>query len=233
MLSPKPSNRSLIASAALVVSLGLSPFLAAAQSQGDNASVADAARRAREQRKAAAKPVRTLTNDDLPSVAAEPGVSAPAIGAAGETAPADQAKTDQAKTDQAKTDQAKTDQPKTEGASSDRDLAAAPAPVADSDAANRKRAKLAAAWKRAKAELSQAQGELDVLERKAVLDSDTFYSKTDYASDSEGKARLDAEAGQINQKKSEVDGLKAKLAELEAALGQAAEPEKAGAASPD
>jgi hypothetical protein len=223
MLSPKPSNRSLIASAALVVSLGLSPFLAAAQSQGDNASVADAARRAREQRKAAAKPVRTLTNDDLPSVAAEPGVSAPAIGAAGETAPADQAKTDQAKTDQ----------PKTEGASSDRDLAAAPAPVADSDAANRKRAKLAAAWKRAKAELSQAQGELDVLERKAVLDSDTFYSKTDYASDSEGKARLDAEAGQINQKKSEVDGLKAKLAELEAALGQAAEPEKAGAASPD
>jgi hypothetical protein len=228
MLSPKPSNRSLIASAALVVSLGLSPFLAAAQSQGDNASVADAARRAREQRKAAAKPVRTLTNDDLPSVAAEPGVSAPAIGAAGETAPADQAKTDQAKTDQAKTDQ-----PKTEGASSDRDLAAAPAPVADSDAANRKRAKLAAAWKRAKAELSQAQGELDVLERKAVLDSDTFYSKTDYASDSEGKARLDAEAGQINQKKSEVDGLKAKLAELEAALGQAAEPEKAGAASPD
>jgi hypothetical protein len=70
MLSPKPSKVSLIGSAALLVSLGLWPFLASAQSQGDSSSVADAARRAREQKRAAAKPARTLTNDDLPSVLA-------------------------------------------------------------------------------------------------------------------------------------------------------------------
>jgi len=197
MLSAKPSKLSLIGSAALLVSLGLGPFLAGAQSQGDATSVADAARRALEKKKAAAKPVRTLTNDDLPSLPAEPRASA---APAGEAADAGQTKPEQG--------------------------GAAPLAPAEAEAAKTKRAKLEADLKEAKAELTEAQGELDVLQRKAALDSDVFYSKTGYASDSEGQARLDAEAQQVAEKKRHVDDLKAKLAALEAALGQAAEPEK-------
>jgi hypothetical protein len=98
-------------------------------------------------------------------------------------------------------------------------------PSAEADAAG-KRAETEAALKRVKAELAQAQGELDVLQRKAALDSDSYYSKTDYARDSEAKARLDADAQQINDKKAQVDNLKAKIAALQAELGEAAEPDK-------
>jgi hypothetical protein len=211
MLSPKPSKVSLIGSAALLVSLGLSPFWASAQSQGDNASVADAARRAREQKKAAAKPARTLTNDDLQSVLAEPAAPAAARSGAEEAADAGQAKTE-----------------------GDGAAPLAPSePGAEAEAAKKKGAKIEAALKQAKAELSEAQAELDVLERKAALDSDVFYSKTGYASDSEGKARLDAQAQQVGEKKRQVDDLKAKLAALEAALGQAADPEKVRSTSPN
>jgi len=208
MLSPKPSKVSLIGSAALLISLGLWPFLASAQSQGDTASVADAARRAREQKRAAAKPARTLTNDDLPSLQAEPAAPRPG---AEEAADAGGAKSEG------------------EGAAP----LAPSEPGAEAETAKKKRAKIEAALKQGKAELSEAQGELDVLERQAALDSDVFYSKTGYASDSEGKARLDAQAQQVGEKKRQVEALKAKLAALEAALGQAADPEKARSTSPN
>jgi hypothetical protein len=204
MLSPKRSKVSLIGSGALFFSLSLLPFLASAQSQGDNASVADAARRAREQKKAITKPARTLTNDDLPTAPAQRTQPTVAPTGAAETLDADQAEAGGETTPPAK----------------------APAtvrPVAEPDA---KRSEREAALKRAKADLAQAQGELDVLERKAALDRDTFYSKTGYASDSEGKARLDAEAQQISDKKSQVDDLKAKVVALQAELGQTAEADK-------
>src|SRR5262245_51914809 len=164
MLSRKRSKFSVIASGALVCTLGLLPFVASAQSQGDNASVADAARRARAQKKAITKPARTLTNDDLPAAPPEPAQPAvPAKGAA-ETPDTDQAKAAGESTLPAK-------------------APAAVRPVAEPDAAVRKRAETEAALKRAKADLAEAQGELDLLQRKAALDSDTFYSKTGYASD--------------------------------------------------
>jgi len=205
MLSPKLSKISLIGPAAVLLSLALWPPLASAQSQDDHGSVAEAARRAREQKKAAAKPARTLTNDDLPSSPAE------------SVAPAGQA--------------GNADQTKTVG-----EQAAPPAeaePVGDEEAARRKRAKLEAALEQAKAELGESSGAFDVLKRQAALDADTFYSKTDYASDDQGKAKLEAQAQQVNEKKSQVDTLKAKVAALEAALRQAAEPQKAGSTSPN
>ena len=70
------------------------------------------------------------------------------------------------------------------------------------------------------------QSELDILERKAVLDGDAFYSKTDDARDTEGKARLDAGAQQVKDKKSQVDDLKVKVAALQAELGETAEADK-------
>ena len=204
MLSAKRLKVSLIGSGALLFSLSFWPFAASAQSQGDNASVADAARRAREQKRATSKPVRTLTNDDLPAAPAQPALPVAAATGAAETPDADQAQASGEGTAPAK----------------------APPAVRPGGEPDAKRAEREAALKRAKADLAEAQGQLDVLQRKAALDSDTFYSKTGYASDSEGKERLDAEAQQISDKKSQVDDLKAKVVALEAELGQAAEPDK-------
>jgi hypothetical protein len=61
------------------------------------------------------------------------------------------------------------------------------------------------------------------MERKAVLDSDSYYSKTDYASDKGGKANLDAAAQQIGDKKQAADELKARVAELQAMVGDSTE----------
>src|SRR4030095_7042156 len=82
----------LAGSAAALLSLGILPGMATAQSQGDNTSVADAARRAREQTKKAAKPTRTLTNDDLPAAPPASPQSASAPTGAAEDAKPDQAK---------------------------------------------------------------------------------------------------------------------------------------------
>jgi glucose/arabinose dehydrogenase len=198
MLFPKFSfERALLsASAALLLFLPT----AGAQSQSDNTSVAEAARRAREQKKNAAKPVRTLTNDDLPAASPSPAaVSAPAADAA------------------------------TSGGAQPEAGKAAPAkaePTGQTEESSKKRARMEAALAQAKAEFVRAQGELDVLERKAVLDSDAFYAKTDYARDTEGQARLDTDAQQVNNKKSQVNDLKAKVAALQAELGEAAEADK-------
>jgi hypothetical protein len=186
--------------------LNLLPGSASAQSQSDNSSVADAARRAREQKKNAPKPARTLTNDDLP--AAPP---------AGRSAAAPAGGTESAAPDQANTESEAGAPAKAPGAGE----TAAPAA-----GAQKKKAEIEAALKRAKAELAQAQSELDVLQRKSALDSDSFYSQTDYSHDSDGKARLDADAQQVNDKKSQVDELKSKVAALQAELGEAAEPDK-------
>jgi len=197
MLFPKFSfERALLsASAALLLFLPT----AGAQSQSDNTSVAEAARRAREQKKNAAKPVRTLTNDDLPAASPSP---------AAVSAPADAATSGGAQPEAGKAAPAKAE------------------PAGQTEESSKKRARMEAALAQAKAELVRAQGELDVLERKAVLDSDAFYAKTDYARDTEGKARLDTDAQQVNNKKSQVNDLKAKVAALQAELGEAAEADK-------
>src|SRR5882762_2865016 len=145
-----------------------------AQSQSDPApSVAEAARRAREKKKENAKPVRTLTNDDLPAASAGDG-------ATGTVTPTPAAKGEDAV-----------------------------APAANDEGE--------------KKQLAQLLSELDIMERKAVLDSDSYYSKTDYASDKEGKANLDAEAQQISDKKQSVDELKARVAELQDMVGDSTE----------
>jgi len=83
---------------ACVFLTGLSGAAPAQSQDGSAPSVAEAARRAREQKKTAAKPVRTLTNDDLPAApvsganAAEALVNrAKAEGNAAETSDANQA----------------------------------------------------------------------------------------------------------------------------------------------
>jgi len=175
---------------------------ALAQSQDDSApSVAEAARRAREKKKTAAKPVRTLTNDDLPA--------APASGANAAEAQVNPAKAEDNAAAASDANQAQT------------------APVND-EKTREKNAENAAALEQAKKELAQAQHELDVTQRKAALDSDVYYSKPDFANDKDGKANLDAEAQQISEKKQAVETLKARVAELQALVGEAPslEPDK-------
>ena len=102
---------------------------------------------------------------------------------------------------------------------------AAPAAApASEEQAKQKKAENVAKLEHAKKELAQAQGELDVMQRKAVLDSDSFYSKTGFASDKDGKAALDSEAQQINDKKQAIEALKAKIAELQALVDESATP---------
>jgi hypothetical protein len=170
-----------------------------AQSQADSApSVAEAARRVREKKKENSKPVRTLTNDDLPAAPA----GDVANGAVSPT-PADQAATPAAN----------------EGGEKK------PTAAANDDQAKRKQAENAAALERAKKQLATALSELDIMQRKAALDSDSYYSKTDFENDKKGKANLDAEAQQISDKKQAVEELKARVAELQALVGDEAENE--------
>ena len=169
---------------------------ALAQSQDDSAqSVAEAARRAREKKKAGAKPVKTLTDDDLP-----PATTAAPANA---STPVNPAKTD--------------------------DTAAPAAAAKPVDAAAAEKAKLeyaanVAALDRAKKSLVQFESELDVMQRKAKLDSDAYYSKPDFSNDPGGKAKLDGEAQDITTKQEDIETLKARIAELQAAVDAGAPP---------
>ena len=209
-MSVKPLG--FVAAATLTLfSLSLLPAAACAQSQGDTTSVAEAARRAREQKKPVTKPVRTLTDDDLPH------------------APAAEVKPPAAPTEQTSDEQAS----RAETASGTPDKK----PAAGEDQAGeiraRKLAEAEAALKQAKEDLALSEHELDVLQRKAVLDSDSYYSQTNYKEDTAGKAKLDADGQDISGKKDQVDKLKAKIAELEAEIAQlGGEPEKSAPEQP-
>jgi hypothetical protein len=176
----------------------LLPAASFAQSQ-DSQSVAEAARRAHDQKKAPAKPSKVITDDDLkPATPASP--DAPAA----PSAPAQAAAT-----------------------AATADSAAAPgAPSASSSALpDAKDQKESAEVTALKLQVKQAQGELELAQREQALENDKFYSNTDYAHDTAGKARLEDLKQQVGSKQQEFDRLKARLAEM-------LPPQPAGAAPP-
>jgi hypothetical protein len=67
-----------------------------------------------------------------------------------------------------------------------------------------------------KEKIKDAQSDLDLLQREFQLDQDTFYSSPDHANNTSGKAKLDAMKQQIADKQQELDRLKAELAALPA-----------------
>ncbi len=67
----------------------------------------------------------------------------------------------------------------------------------------------------AKKDLERGEKELDLLQRDLLLQRQQHYTSPDYASDTEGKARLDSLAGQIEAKQGEVQRDKEKIAALE------------------
>jgi len=60
-------------------------------------------------------------------------------------------------------------------------------------------------------ELDGKEQELKVMQREFDLDQNAYYSKTNYAADTAGKAKIDTEAQQVQYLQSEVDRLKSEL----------------------
>ena len=170
----------------VVLSATLLPAVAFAQSQ-DSQSVAEAARRARAQKKNSEKPTKVITDEnlevkkgDVQSAAADqlriPGTpQTPAQSAPGAAnAPAESSKT------------------------------------SSEDDARKERAAL-------KEKIKEALSDLDLLQREYQLDQDSVYSSPDYAKNTAGKQKLDGLKQQISDKQQELEQLKAKLAALPAA----------------
>ena len=174
----------VVLSAAL---LAAAPF---AQSQ-DTQSVAEAARRARAQKKSAEKPPKVITDEtldvkkgDVQSAAAEQLkiLGSPETPAQPPAGPAGGAAANAASQDSKTSDD-------------------------KARAALKERVAL-------KEKIKEAQSDLDLLQREYQLDQDSFYSSPDYANNTSGKEKLDAMKQQISDKQQELEQLKAKLAAL-------------------
>ncbi len=165
----------------------LLPSAAFAQSQ-DSQSVAEAARRARAQKKNTEKLPKVITDETLdvkkgdvqnataeqPKIPGTPETSAqPASGASAAQPP--------------------------KNASDDKARAALKERVA------------------LKEKIKEAQSDLDLQQREYKLDEESFYSSPDYAKNTSGKEKLDGMKQQITDKQQELDQLKARLAALPAA----------------
>jgi hypothetical protein len=166
----------------------LVPLTVIAQSQ-DSQSVAEAARKARAKKKNAEKPAKVITDDTLDVKKGDVKSAAaqePRIPGSPETSA----------------------QPGAENSAN----APAQGPRNASDdekarAALKERVAL-------KEKIKAAQSDLDLLQREYQLDQDAYYSKVDYAKDTAGKDKLDAEKQQISDKQQELEQLKARLAAL-------------------
>ncbi|PYT50530.1 MAG: hypothetical protein DMG44_06120 [Acidobacteria bacterium] len=175
---------SLRLAVSIVLASALLPAAGFAQSQD---SVAEAARRARAQKKNSEKPVKVVTDEtlevkkgDVQSAAAEqlrmPGTpETPA-----QPAPAN-----------------------------------APSSAAQNEKKASEDEKLAKEVAALKEQIKQAQSDLDLAKREQALQQDTYFSNPDYVHDTAGKAKLDALKQQITDKQQELDRLKARLAELQ------------------
>jgi hypothetical protein len=67
---------------------------------------------------------------------------------------------------------------------------------------------------RVKAQLAEAEQDLDLTKREAALAQDSYYSNPDYAHDTAGKAKIDTLQQQVNDKQRTVQELKDRLAAM-------------------
>ena len=193
---------------AALTAAALIPLSAGAQSQDPQTqSVAEAARRAREQKKAADKqPSPVITNDTLKPAAPVPDTPAPAPTQSSEATPAPPS---------ASSAQSPAD------SSTSADAKPAPAPGSPASDADQK-AKDSPEVAREKQQLAEAQKELDLLQRELALEQDNVYSKPNSASDTAGKAKLDDLTQQLAGQQQTVEALKARLEALLGSAGTAA-----------
>ena len=182
-------HRTLLRTAALLglasAALSLPLF---AQDSSSTDSVAEAARRARAQKKAAAKPATVVTDDTLkpaPASGSSPAASADATSAPSTT--------------------------DANAAPASGNAQAAPAAAASTEEEEKKKQAEIEALKQ---EVAAKQAELDLAQRELTLDNDAHYSKASYQDDKAGAEKLAAEQATVNQKKDELAALNAKLADL-------------------
>jgi len=180
-------HTTMVRTLAIILPLACSFALPLAAQDSENTSVAEAARRSREQKKASTKPAPVITDDTLtpaPTPAPAAAANAPtgqqsAVTAEGVSAPAGSNTSDQT------------------------------APSAADEAEQKKKDVEAL-----KQEVAALQGEVDLAQRSLSLDQDAFYSKPDFSNDKDGKAILDAEQADLKQKQDDLAQLKAKLVGL-------------------
>ena len=202
---------------AVLIAAPAFPLLAFAQSQGaqtqdsQNQSVADAARRAREQKKAAAKqPAPVITDDTLKR-------SVPAAQAANELSPAPTSEAAPAAAAPVPAVQRPADSSSAPDANAAPVPAEQPAPAAETKKKANDSAELAALKQR----LAEEQKGLELLQRELSLQQDTYISNPDHSHDIAGKAKLDDTLQHITGKQQAVDALKAQLAALQSAASSA------------
>jgi hypothetical protein len=202
---------------AAIFAAAVLPLTTLAQSQDSPAqSVADAARRAREQKKAAAKqPAPVITDDTLkPAAPATQDANAPAPPQSPEAAPAPP---------RALAAQPAADSSGAPDASAAPAPAGQPAPAASAGDTDQK-AKDSAELATLKQQIADAQKDLDLLQRELGLQQNTYFSNPDHSHDLAGKAKLDAMLEQITDKQQAVDALKRLLAALPGSSSSAAPP---------
>jgi hypothetical protein len=160
-----------------------------ARAQSDQQpSVAEAARKAREQKKAAPKPTEVITNDTLKPATPATVQSATAVT---ESVPGTNA-----------------------NASGDATADAASAAQPTKESSEEEIAKKKARVEALKQQIADKAKEVDLQQRELTLANESYYSRPDFSKDPDGKAKLDAMQTDLTQKKSELADLKAKLKEL-------------------
>jgi hypothetical protein len=192
----------------LVMPMGIAAGQAQPASQDAQAptdSLAAAAKAAREAKKDQTKPARVWNDDTIPK-------SNAAISVVGQ-APDDSGR----------------------AAAAPGDAAAAPAPAAGAGggaaAGGGDRKALESSIANAKERLATIKVDLDLLQRTYTLDSQMYYIKPDYASDTDGAAKLKDEQDQIAAKQQEMDDEQKKIDDLNAELSKL--PASAAPASSD
>jgi hypothetical protein len=171
-------------------------------------SVADAARRSREQKKNAARQARVIRNEDWGTEYFKAGQEGLNFGApASQKSKALSASTVAAAeaAEQAETSANKGSRPKGK----------------DAEEAAAEDAKIA----KLREQIAEAEEHLKWQQRELALDQDTVYSNPNYTDSRTGKAKLDSEQQRINERRQEIEGLKANLAVLQERQKQGAPPE--------
>jgi len=195
-------NRRFFQTSALLAA-GVSLFALSLAAQ-DAPSVAEAARRAREQKKASTKPATVITDDTLHPSTATPATPGPNVapssapGQAESAAPAALENTAAA-----------------EGAAPSEGAEKAQASSDDAE----KKTKVDAL----KQQIAQAQMRVNMLQREIALAQDNLYRNPDYVHDTAGKEKLASLQDDLQQGQTELADLKAKIADLG---GSAEEPKE-------
>ena len=178
------------------------------QDQKQQDPLAEASRRAREQRKQQPKAAKTWDNDNIPT-------TPDAISVVGE--PNSTGETPEKTTSEKNASQSNS------GAAANGEKNAPPQNSGQAGTLEQRKAALTKQLAQAKERLESLTTDLDILSRKYTLDQQMYYGKPDYSSDTEGAVALKVEESQITSKKQEVadaqkkvDDLTAQLKELEA-----------------